>query len=471
MVVADNFWEKKVLSNFDEINKIKKKLNQLNDSNVAFNYPYSEMIYDKKKGLWENKYYQTKKELEWWKNTWKNIKETENELDLVDKDQVVSKIEDSEKKAMKNQAHSWLKEIVDSTNEESGKRNNYDSSVNRKKNSNYHQRGHYFVFYEDGTKEHWLALYPMFDDNQVSDGHSHDSFIPKFSKPVKKFIDVYTCIGCGAASQGFTSLHNGYDSSSSDSWENIHKNLPFEPWFTELNNTKIRGSKVMSNSNKYCLGDVQDVWEGFTIEDKENKTFDKMYGYIPYGGTIQWRLARDVKKESDWTNRKISYQADKLWEKDEFTSYKDKNIYQQKMMDMTIDFILSEEKFVIDYFKSNNNIDDINSQLEQEVKRKFWKLINTKRKAYLFLENCANRMLNISHNDLQNEVKACNDEFLNLFLQKEPQVIREIWIKQVGKFIKEEKEEKIGSFYTNMLYKLENIKEDLRAQNEQVLID
>ncbi|CAG8475377.1 6986_t:CDS:1, partial [Paraglomus occultum] len=28
------------------------------------------------------------------------------------------------------------------------------AEVNRPKGSNFHQRGHYFIFYEDGTTEH-----------------------------------------------------------------------------------------------------------------------------------------------------------------------------------------------------------------------------------------------------------------------------------------------------------------------------
>jgi len=31
----------------------------------------------------------------------------------------------------------------------------------------------------------------------------------EFDKPVKKFIDVYTCLGCGASNQ-FDDLHSNY---------------------------------------------------------------------------------------------------------------------------------------------------------------------------------------------------------------------------------------------------------------------
>ena len=100
------------------------------------------------------------------------------------------------------------------------------------KGNNYHQRGHYFIFYEDNDRHHWLALYPPFNDSQLHDGHIHRAFILEFDKPVKKFVDVYTCIGCGAAEQGYIALHEHYDidkNNPSDNWEIIHKGRPFEP--------------------------------------------------------------------------------------------------------------------------------------------------------------------------------------------------------------------------------------------------
>jgi len=50
-------------------------------------------------------------------------------------------------------------------------------------------------------------------------------------------IDVYTCIGCGAAStqgygnariKGFLDLHSSYDGGN-DSLDRIHMGLPFDP--------------------------------------------------------------------------------------------------------------------------------------------------------------------------------------------------------------------------------------------------
>jgi hypothetical protein len=131
-------------------------------------------------------------------------------------------VREHERQAMKNTAHSWLQDIVDSTNSEAGKVNEYDSTVERIKGKNYHQRGHYFIFYEDNNREHRLALYPSDEkartdgflggfDDALKEGHSHQAFILNFDKPVSKFVDVYTCIGCGAAGQGYTALHEHYD--------------------------------------------------------------------------------------------------------------------------------------------------------------------------------------------------------------------------------------------------------------------
>jgi hypothetical protein len=51
---------------------------------------------------------------------------------------------------MKDQACSWLTNIVDSINKEVG---DYDSAAERAKKSTSTQRVHYFIFYEDGSKE------------------------------------------------------------------------------------------------------------------------------------------------------------------------------------------------------------------------------------------------------------------------------------------------------------------------------
>jgi len=58
----------------------------------------------------------------------------------------------------------------------------------------------------------------MFEDQELANGHNHKTFILSFDKPVEKFIDVYTCIGCGAAEGDyFTGLHKNYNNNSSDS--------------------------------------------------------------------------------------------------------------------------------------------------------------------------------------------------------------------------------------------------------------
>jgi hypothetical protein len=56
-----------------------------------------------------------------------------------------------------------------------------------------------------------LALYPPFDDSQLPGGHNKKVFILEFDKPVQKFVDVYTCIGCGADEPGYRVLHKHYD--------------------------------------------------------------------------------------------------------------------------------------------------------------------------------------------------------------------------------------------------------------------
>jgi len=56
-----------------------------------------------------------------------------------------------------------------------------------------------------------MALYPKFNDSELANGHTHQAFILEFNKPVSKFVDVYTCIGCGAKGQGYTELHEHYD--------------------------------------------------------------------------------------------------------------------------------------------------------------------------------------------------------------------------------------------------------------------
>ncbi|CAG8517645.1 3538_t:CDS:2, partial [Scutellospora calospora] len=55
----------------------------------------------------------------------------------------------------------------------------------------------------------------------------------------KEFIDVYTCIGCGASGQGYTSLNSGYDNATNQG-------------------------------------------------GKDGKPFNEAYGFIPAGGTIRW---------------------------------------------------------------------------------------------------------------------------------------------------------------------------------------
>jgi hypothetical protein len=79
-----------------------------------------------------------------------------------------------------------------------------------------------------------MALYPLASScnfNQtLADGHTRQAFMLEFDKPVKKIVDIYTCIGCGAQNTPlFETLHSNYRNNNSDSLETIHKGLPFEP--------------------------------------------------------------------------------------------------------------------------------------------------------------------------------------------------------------------------------------------------
>jgi len=72
-------------------------------------------------------------------------------------------------------------------------------------------------------------MYPQGDiAKDLPDGHFHRAFILEFSKPVKKMVDIYTCIGCGAADTPlFETLNSSYRSGGN--LETIHRGLPFEP--------------------------------------------------------------------------------------------------------------------------------------------------------------------------------------------------------------------------------------------------
>ncbi|RHZ36772.1 hypothetical protein [endosymbiont GvMRE of Glomus versiforme] len=180
--------------------------------------------------------------------------------------------------------------------------------VNRPKGNNYHQRGHYFIEYEDGTQEHWMALYPMFRNEELADGHTHGAFTLEFPKPVKKFVDIYSsCIGCGAQDTPlFDALHNNYRNGSSDSWDTIHKGLPFEPWFSAMGAATSPNYDLTVNGTAGRLGSQGDVWEKATQQKSDGKPFSKAYGFVPDGNTITWRLGGGFKL--DW--QKIPGQDD-----------------------------------------------------------------------------------------------------------------------------------------------------------------
>ncbi|CAI2196442.1 9102_t:CDS:2 [Funneliformis geosporum] len=96
------------------------------------------------------------------------------------------------------------------------------------------------------------TMYPQGDiAKDLPKGHTHGAFDLHFDKPVKKMVDIYSCIGCGAHSvshksygqttPGFVDLHSAYDS-------------------------------------------------GATQERPDGKPFIKAHGYIPNSSTITWDL-------------------------------------------------------------------------------------------------------------------------------------------------------------------------------------
>lgn len=164
--------------------------------------------------------------------------------------------------------------------------------TNRSRGTPYHQRGHYFIFYEDGTTDHWLAMYPCKEiADDLPKGHRHGAFILEFAKPVRKMVDIYTCIGCGAADTSlFDVLHSNYRNSSADSLETIYKGLPFEPWYSAMSSATASRYELTVNGVAGRLGSSGDVWEKATQQDPGGSPFTKAYGYIPNNRTITWAL-------------------------------------------------------------------------------------------------------------------------------------------------------------------------------------
>src|SRR5438874_1189486 len=53
----------------------------------------------------------------------------------------------------------------------------YTNTIDRTKGTSFHQRGHFFITFEDGSKEHWLVLFPQtFQDSDLAEGHTHGGF-------------------------------------------------------------------------------------------------------------------------------------------------------------------------------------------------------------------------------------------------------------------------------------------------------
>lgn len=382
-------------------------------------------------------------------------------------------ITETEEEIMKDTARSWFTNIVDSVNKEVG---DYDSSNNRIKGNNYHQRGHYFIFYEDGSKEHWMALYPMFSDSELANGHTHQAFILEFNKPVSKFVDVYTCIGCGAAEQGYTVLHEHYDidkNNPSDSWETIYKELPFEPWFTEFTTDLKTGSDggIMTKSGKYLgnKGNLNDVWQGQEIKDSGGKTFDRAYGFIPDGGTIQWKLEisqQRIEENKKLAIDKVNDHIKSLLENKEFTGYKDKCHCRQIMMNLFVRNCLKEEDYVLTFKYSGGEETLKINDLLTRVSDNFKELISAKKVSNQSLEKWIKQGLTSS-----NEIEKFknDDEFVTL--KDKPQVIKEIWIQQVNKFIEENKAKEFYLEQHNEGLTLNNAIVDINWLYKEVLND
>jgi len=345
-------------------------------------------------------------------------------------------ITETEEKEMGELACSWFNNIVDSINREVG---DYDSAVERAKKSTSIQRVHYFIFYEDGSKEQWLALRPSFSDSDLSDGHTHGTAILEFAKPVSKFVDVYTCIGCGKG-QDFVDLHSQYNSNDIDSLEELHKSLDnFDFWYNELFNAKEKDGNIITPSGK-CLGSSSHTWEAATVQDSEGKTFDRAYGFIPNEGVIKWKLEishQRIEENKKLAIDKIPNYINSLWEKDEFASYKDKSPCRQRMMYSSVQKCLNEKDHVLIFkYSGGEETLKINDMLAK-VGDNFKELISTKKISYQSLERWIKQGL-ASSNIREEIAKFKNDnEFVTL--KDKPQVLREIWGQQVERFIKERK--------------------------------
>jgi hypothetical protein len=333
-------------------------------------------------------------------------------------------ITEVEEKEMGELACSWLTNIVDRINKEVG---DYDSAAERAKKSTSTQRVHYFIFYEDGSKEQWLALRPSFSDSDLSDGHTHGTAILEFAKPVSKFVDVYTCIDCGKG-QDFVDLHSHYNSKDINSLETLHKSLDnFDFWYNELFNAKEKDGNIMTPGGK-CLGGSSHTWEAATIQDSAGKTFDRAYGFIPNEGVIKWRL--EISQQRIGENKKlavdkVSEYINALWEENEFINHKDNSPCRQRIMHSSIQKCLNEKDHVL-VFKYSGGEETLKiNDLLTKVGDNFKELISAKKISYQFLEKWIKQGLNSSN--IREEITKFknDDEFVTL--KDKPQVLREVW--------------------------------------------
>ena len=102
-------------------------------------------------------------------------------------------------------------------------------------------------------------MYPRGDiAKDLSKGHTHGAFILEFDKPVKKMVDIYTCIGCGAKDTPlFLTLNSSYHRGGS--LETIYRGLPFEPWYSAMSSATPSQYNLTVNGQPGRLGNKGDV--------------------------------------------------------------------------------------------------------------------------------------------------------------------------------------------------------------------
>ncbi|CAG8639989.1 888_t:CDS:10 [Ambispora leptoticha] len=116
----------------------------------------------------------------------------------------------------------------------------------------------------EGGEPSTVPVNPMYPKGDIAKdlpkGHTHGAFILEFDKPVKKMVDIYTCIGCGAKDT---------------------------PLFKTL------------NSSYHSGGNLENIYTA-TQQRPDGKPFVKAYGYIPNETTITWDLTDEASTKIEW---------------------------------------------------------------------------------------------------------------------------------------------------------------------------